>query len=617
MYNRYMAYKSKSKKEVKDNWLTQEAINLVDNERSTWENSVIYITDKVAFRIRDLVRVCTKNYWGVFDDPIDPVTGRDKIWYPLSEEVANAWTDNADLDLADINFITKPGGSYAVTQLTRQLVKTELQETYFGQDLDDSAFQKSITGTAIWKFIKRKIKGKNRVKRKLVHRLNFYIDPTAESIQAAYRVTERSLMFADEIKGMDGWKNTSGVRAEEGLPVFDAEMLKSGHGGNSKHVDVWETWGKIPEYLITGDRKDTEEVDGHIVVSGLEAGSPKCHLIEKNDTTDKEGNIIKPYEEDWAMKVPGRWDGRGPVEQVMMLQLWINIIINIRINRSYVSQLGLFKIKRGANITPQSIQKLGSNGAVLVQSMDDIEQLVMQEASQASYTDEGVIRDIAKRITRTFETITGERMPASTTATNASLQASSSKNAFTKIKERSGFFVERAMNRHLVKAIVDNASSGDIIRILNKDENIDEILDRIGYYYVNQYQEGIKEAGLFLAPEQLQIALAEVKEQLRSRPEIFIENLTKILADQTDCMVYASNEALDVGSTVDKLVMGANLLPEDLRMPVVRQIFDTMGLPYPPEMSYKARESRQELPPQGQMTEKPARDFSNQASLGV
>lgn len=571
--------------------VSDQAINIVSQEIKTWEDATVFITEKVAFRIRDLIRTCYKNYWGVFDKPKDPLTDREKIWYPLSEEVANSWADNSDLDLKDIQYRTRPGGTYAMTQITRQLMTDYLDQTGFSQDLDDGAFEKGITGTSVTKVINQKVNGKNKISRHLVNLLNFYIDPTAKSIQEAYRVTERALMFPDEMRGMTGWLNTAGLEGELGLPNFDPGANNMANTSTVKTRDVYEMWGKIPKSMLYG-KKAEGEIDGHIIVSGLDSKNPKCHLIEENINTDKEGNIIKPYEEDWAMRVPGRWYGRGPVEQVMMLQLWINTIINIRVNRSYVSQLGLWKIKRGANITPATIQKLGSNGAVLVSSMDDIEQMVMQDASQASYTDENNIRDIAKRITRTLEAITGEPVAASTSATASSIQASSSKTPFIKIKQRAGFFVDRLINRHLMAKVAENSKKGDILRILQTDGNIDEILERIAFHYVDQYQDEQALIGLYLTPQQLEIAIQSAKEQLRQRPEIFIESLENVLAEMVDCTTVIMNEELDMGSMADKMVMAANLLPEEDRGAMAESIYDIMGVPFPAALRIKQKQAQ-------------------------
>jgi len=595
---------SKKKKKAYSEEVSAAAIAIVRGEKSTWEDSVMYVTEKVAFNTRNLIRTCIKNYWGVFDQPIDPITGRNKIWYPLSEEAANSWADLSDLDTKDFGFRSRPGGSYALTQLTRQIMKDYLDQTNFGQELDDNAFEKSITGTSVTKVLSYKVNGKNKIFRNKVSLLNFYIDPTADNIQDAYRVTERALMYPDEIAQMTGWKNTKNLQSGEALPKNDPDMKTGSTEGNVKSRDVYEMWGKIPKWIITGEKKDKEsgeEIDGHIVVSGLEAPGAECHIIEQNKKKDKEGNIIKPYEEDWAMKVPGRWYGRGPVEQLMLLQVWINTIINIRINRSYVSQLGLWKIRRGSNITPKTIQKLGSNGAVLVQSMDDIEQMVMQDASQASYTDEQNIRDIAKRVTRTLETVTGEQLPASMTATATSIQASSSKTPFTKIKERAGFWGDRLINRHLMPLVMENASKGQIIRILNEDQQIDEIVERVAFHYVDKLQSDLELQQMFLNSEQLQIAIQSAKEQLRQKPEIFFKNLEDLVSNLVDATVYISNEELDMGSTVDKLVMGANLLPEQDRKPMVRTIYDTLGMPYPPELQFS--QNQQAIQEQGQPQE--------------
>jgi len=107
-------------------------------------------------------------------------------------------------------------------------------------------------------------------------------------------------------------------------------------------VEIWEAWGKFPLSIMTGnDEDDTKYIDAHVVVSNL-SNSPKVHLIEKMKS------VKKPYEEAWYKRVNGRWYGRGAAEMCLMLQTWMNAIVNIRINRSYVAQLGLFKIRRGS-----------------------------------------------------------------------------------------------------------------------------------------------------------------------------------------------------------------------------------------------------------------------------
>jgi len=56
---------------------------------------------------------------------------------------------------------------------------------------------------------------------------------------------------------MTDWINTN-IKSVEGVHPTDQEM----HGDSSsttKGLEVYELWGKIPERLITGDEKDTDE----------------------------------------------------------------------------------------------------------------------------------------------------------------------------------------------------------------------------------------------------------------------------------------------------------------------------------------------------------------------
>src|SRR6185503_15191188 len=99
-----MARKSKT---IKNGDLEREAINIVRQERQRWETATAFITEKIAFKMRSLIRILRKNYWGVFDQPIDPTTNLEKVWYPLTFINTEAVVKNIDLDTKDITFRSK------------------------------------------------------------------------------------------------------------------------------------------------------------------------------------------------------------------------------------------------------------------------------------------------------------------------------------------------------------------------------------------------------------------------------------------------------------------------------------------------------------------------------
>jgi len=59
--------------------IERAALSLVSNEKVGWETATAFVTEKVAFNMRNLIRQLRRNYWGVFEQPVDPQTGRKKI----------------------------------------------------------------------------------------------------------------------------------------------------------------------------------------------------------------------------------------------------------------------------------------------------------------------------------------------------------------------------------------------------------------------------------------------------------------------------------------------------------------------------------------------------------
>lgn len=566
-------------KKVPNKEIEARAIAIVKDEKQRWELATAFITDRVSFKMRQLIRICRKNYYGVFDQPIDQFTGLEKIWYPLTQINVEAVVKNIDLDQKDLQFESKTPEGYGITDITRSAVKDSLSKMYFGQKLDDFERFLAIDGTAVWKTWLED--GKKRVE--LVDLLNIYIDPTSPSIQEAYRFTERSLMFPEQIAAMD-WLNNKDIVPVEGLPRTDpfysnrTTQLTS----NVKAQDVYETWGKIPKSLITGFREDDDtEVDGRIVVSGIDSpGKERLHLIELNLKTDEEGNALKPYEEAWFTRVPNRWYGMGVAEKLLTLQIYANIVFNVRINRSRISQMGLFKIRKGSGITPQMLSRLPSNGAVVLNTMEDLEQLVVHEVGQSSYTDENVINSLSERLTNAFDVVTGENMPASTPATNAAIQNQNAKTGFSLIKDGLANFLERWMDRHYLPMVAKDLTAGEIVRIAASEENFKDLVDRVVLYKAQDALETSFAQGYVPSPQELQTAMQEASLKLR-KGHLFIKLVEDCMAKGLYSRFVVGNEEIDVNVTIQNLISMLSAAPQ-YQDAITKEVFDLMGLAQPP-----------------------------------
>lgn len=553
----------------------KEAINIVDGERQNWEDAVVWITDKVGFKMRDLIRTCRKNYWGVFDEPNDPRTGREKTWIGVTMSTVEDIVKNIDMDAKDVNFKARyPEGEH-VTEIVRGIAQEKMDKMMFGELLDADERVLGIDGTFVWKTWKQ---GKH-LRRESVDLLNFYIDPQARSIQDALRVTERCISTPGAVAKMSGWYNTSGLVGATNLNANDGDTgAMMAQNKTVNELDVWETWGLIPEYLVTGKKADTKMIEGHIVVSGLQAGKPTCHLIEKNTRVDYNGNSVKPYEECRYATVQGRWYGVGPAERLLALQEYLNTVVNIRINRSYVSQLGLFKIRKGQGITPAILAKLPSNGAISVNQMDDIEQFQIAGPDATSYKDEEVIRSWAQRLTQAYDITAGETMPASATATSSAITNANAKTGFSMPKDAIGFFVERWMDKHALPIWAESVTVGDVVRI--SGDALDEVIERVVASKATMILEEMRKQNLVPSQQAFEDANKQAADILKKKGSMFIELLQDIIAKNVETRVYMTNEKLDVPVTVQNLLTLLQVAPE-YRDDTVKEVFDLLGLRRP------------------------------------
>lgn len=571
------------------------AINIVDRERVNWEDAVCYVTEKVGFRMRELIRTVRKNYWGVFDEPSDPTTSRDKIWIPLVRTLVEDVVKNIDLSQKDLQFRASNPNGGPMTDITRAYVRDYLTNMFFGELLDTTERQMAIDGTVVWKTWEEN----GEMCRRTVDLLHIYIDPAEHSIQSAFRFTERALMTPDEVASMSGWMNTKDIVGSQNLSKNDIRVGSQAVTGvptTGRFVDVWECWGKMPMSLLTGKMDEDDYFDGHVIVSGLDAGDKRVHLIEKNNKKDKWGNPIKPYEEARMSTISGRWYGLGTAERALMLQEWLNTVVNHRINKSYISQLGLFKIRKGAGVTPQQLSNLSSNGAILLQQMDDVQSFDVPPVDPTSYKDEDIIQGWAEKVTQAYPTSTGETLPASQTATASSIQATSSKSGYALMKDGLTFFLQRWMDRHALPIIAKTIKIGDLVRITGDDEKYKALVERIVANMASEKLEEMKSIGIIPTQEEVQMEMQNQMDILRKQPEMFVKLTKKIIAEDLDSIFYITNEDLDTAVTVKNLMDMLKIAPQYSEA-TIKQIYDLMGLDVP-----KQNQQIQPQAQQGQQT---------------
>ena len=160
-----------------------KALDLMNAEMSKWFNGEVTVTDKVSFSMRTRIKQSRKNYWGAFDKPREP-SGREKMWYPLTQWFTDMFYRNTNRGTKDIDFFAKRSGAYGSAQIAKHLARHYFYKENFDHIIDDLRFRCAIDGTAVNKTIPGAT-GSQLIDSQNVDLLNFVIDPNAESIQKA------------------------------------------------------------------------------------------------------------------------------------------------------------------------------------------------------------------------------------------------------------------------------------------------------------------------------------------------------------------------------------------------------------------------------------------------
>jgi hypothetical protein len=560
----------------------EEVIKIIKKEKTEWEDGTVWVTDKINYKMKQLIQRYRKNYLGKFDNETDPNTGKKKVFVPFTEDMVEAVVKNIDLDSVDINITATNPNGHSSASIIRYLVSHFMRKNYFGELINQMIRVFCIDGTVVSKIMKNydsKLKGQ-AIKTKLVDLTNIFIDPAEENIQDAGAIIERHVLKLSEIDAYP-WDNKESVKGFRDITKINTfNTISYNSTGEVPYVEVYERWGDLPRFCFTGKDEDRDIwVPAMAIVSNIDR-HPVVHKIVEN----KKG--IKPYEEARYRQIFGRWYGRGIGEMLAGLQSYLNEVINLRLNKSRISQIGLFKYRKGSGITQQMLQSLISGGSIPVTKMDDIQELQISDVQPSSYHDEANIYTWGQRTTGAFSAGRGENLPANMPATTAVIQERGVRSGMEILQENLGMFLSRMFERHIIPLILETIKDEEVIAIVGSPKELKEIDENYIHSITNK--ETLKhliQYGCFPKPDfidNLKELFRGNLEQLKKTRYFKVDK--KMLQNwhyevKVDITGEAFNKAVMVQQLNEMLmgysqIPGANLDVDEL----MKEILDLMGI---------------------------------------
>ncbi len=549
----------------------REVIRIMQSEKTNWEDGHVFVTDKVQFIMKNVIKKARKNYFGIFNSPKDPVTKREKIFIPLTEWTVETMLKNIDIDTKDIDVKARNTNAYLKAEVFRHILKKKLDDINFGQTLNRWLRRVAIDGTAYLKAYEED--GKLGVS--VVDRLNMIADPSVECLDESAGITERFILSKPEFDelNLDGKEYVDGVTSIDrtGIEAVSPAVQST----EIPYVELFERYGYFPEYVITGKEEDKNKFFyGKATVSGLN-GTPVVHSVVK---IDEEEN---PYGEGKLKEVPNRLDGRGIPEMLFNIQAYLNEVVNTRMNKARIVQLGLFKMK--GNVTPQQFAKLFTTGGIKLDQVSDIEAMNTGAIDPSTYKDEEQAYQWGTRVTGTTNE---DDQAANRPATNALIeQQGAGKGYNLRIEDLMlslGKFIEKKMLPIIKKEL--KAKKGELMRITGDPSifsKLDEALIRNQVYMNIESMSPTEKQQMAQSGMDMEAFVQQGMEQMKALGEDrYIPIIDDLFDIEYDIKVVTSDESINRSVMASMLQNTLGILASS-GLPVrdtLKELYDTMGL---------------------------------------
>lgn len=550
-----------------------EMIRIMKSEKTSWEDGQVFVTDKVAFIMRNVVKQARKNFFGIYEEENDPVTGRKKIWVPLTEWTVENVLKNIDIDTDAVRCEPMKPESSVACDMLNHLLRNRLGKAEFGKLLNATISNAVVDGTGYLKAWKEK----GELKIGYTDSLHIIADPSVQRLDESPSIIEENILSLPEFQ-MYGWDNSDYVVGSKNVDrtgIAETSGSKASNSAEIPYVRVYERYGWAPKYVLTGDEEDRDEyVYVLSIVSEIDT-NPVVHVVKK-----VKGH---PYQDFKLKEVLNRLFGRGIPEKLFEIQKYVNETVNTRVGTARIAQMGLWRVGDGVN--SKQVKELFSTSAIRAKQ-GDIERLNTGSVDASSYKDEEVSYEWAKRVTQTTNE---DEMTASQPATNALIQEKGANKGYNLIMENLYMDLAKFMKEKVIPIIIETLKDGEIEKITGDPAAISKLEEPYARNAVRtQNAKAFMETGryLYAGDAEETRAVDDLMERTNRTygNRRFIPIVKAAFDTEYEVRIDPANDIMNKAVVSQQLtnalnvLLGAGVPIAELRDPF-KELFDTMGLP--------------------------------------
>src|SRR3990167_2382724 len=459
-------------------------------------------------------------------------------------------------DTKDFRFLAEAGQSYVHVYMFNKELKAWMKDQNFGFILNRIVKNTPKYGNHVIKAVNGDVKS--------VHLRDIICDPYVEFLDDSFLVIEEHHMTPPEIQKMDKWENKDKVM----------KMFKE---NNTSYVKVDECYVYAPKGYFD-DSKSEELVRGVVFIAGLDDYKMK----DKQVVEDKAIVLFKglkeklPYYEFFWDDYQGTWLRTGIPLELLEEQFSQNDAVNMERRGLYWTSKKIYQTRD--MLVKKNLMSDVENGDILRVS-SEVTPIANEERNLAAFRNNYDIWDKNRREkTMTFESISGETMPAATPFRLGFIQQKSASGYFDFQREDIGLMLKKFITEVIVPTFRSQSKAAHSFNLYGEDNEYSQILKTyIEYQIYKQLKKYLDDGGSIPTPGQVDLERQRALKRFNGNPSNVLkipDNYYEDLKYKMDLVI--TGESVNVDSKATTLMTAMQTVatnPGILQNPVTKRIF--------------------------------------------
>ena len=525
------------------------------------ENMTVEVSPGVSYNMRDVNNESHRLYNARFKDGSKEENGFERVFMRKMWVVYRTLIQGSDLDLKHFNIRSLNGVKIRLVALLKMAFYSHLSRTFFGEFVD------KVMGEMCWF-------GSAYVKRAngsvyLVDNRNYITEANIKNPQDRKHAELIFYTYEEMLSHQEEWKD-SWNEIEE---VWE-KMQQKGES-RFKVCEFW-TWREMEDGKV--HKVCVKELDNTITDKG-KGNNPSDWrpYIElevfktpyKNRRTSKrmaaklgEYEEMFPYEQFDLFDVPGRGQAMGCGELLADPQWVYNELYN---NKRKLDLKGLMGINvhtaiQGTNglstLSQESVANLETGSIITLAPGETFNQLPVDMKSGDFDLMEAKIYELMRQIIGITAQGTGEETPASTSATQASINQTVANTVFDFTRERIHHGIKRLFNNGYSDDIVNELDEKEMVAIVGDPTELIEMDKMLIDNAVNQWALDTKNStGMYPTEEEYAQVYEKLKQDLQAHGDTRFPAIKKQLLKDMEYYIdfEMKDESFDYKSRIEIL----------------------------------------------------------------